>query len=281
MNTSVVSTTTPPSQSASASAQSYVFLQKHIYQTTGIVLDRTKEYLIDARLQPILKEMSLSSIDQVCSALVRDPTGTLNLMIIDAMTTNETLFFRDFATFEALRTHVLPEKLKKLNGRRLRIWSAASSTGQEAYSLAMILMEMGVGPSQVDILGTDISRNALAKARTGRYVQFEMNRGLPSAFLKYFDRTGLDWQIKSEVRQMVRFENMDLRNKSLIQKVDLLLCRNVLIYFDHQTKQQILHQFENNLGEDGLLVLGCAETLLNSSVKLQRRVVGQTAFYSK
>lgn len=263
------------------SSQTYAFLQKHVHQTTGIVLDGGKEYLMEARLAPVLKECNFDSIDQLCVDLARTPVGKLHFMVIDAMTTNETLFFRDHATFEALRTMVLPDLLRKTAGRKLQIWSAASSSGQEAYSIAMLLLDMGVQPAQVDIFGSDISKQMLAKARAGRYVQFEMNRGLPPKFLCYFERVGLDWQVKPEVRRMVRFDQRDLRDASTKGSVDLLLCRNVLIYFDNATKLQILRNLHSSLYQHGVLVLGCAETVINFPVGLQRNVFNHSAFYTR
>ena len=241
----------------------------------------TRDYLLEARLGPVLTDLQLTSFDQLCAALTREPEGRLNRMIVDAMTTNETLFFRDVAAFEALRQSVLPELLTQVKGRKLRIWSAAASTGQEAYSLAMLLLEMGVRAADVEIFGTDISERVLEKARSGRYVQCEVNRGLPMALMmKYFERAGLEWQLKSAVRQLVRFEQRDLRKQKNDGQFDLILCRNVLIYFDQPTKYTILKHLQNSLQARGLLMLGCAETIINSPVPLQRKMVQQSAFYT-
>ncbi len=259
-----------------------LFLRRHVHETTGIVLDPSKEYLLEARVAPLLAELSLD-IDQLCKTLAREPSGSINRRLVDAITTNETLFFRDFATFEALRKEVIPALLKKLAGQKLRVWSAAASSGQEAYSLAMLLLELNVPASQVEILATDISDEILQKARAGKYVQFEVNRGLPAPYLsKYFDRSGLEWQVKPSVRQMVTFTQADLRRlPPQAHKVHLLLCRNVLIYFDHDTKQKILRNLCSSLSDQGMLVLGCAETLINSSVPLRRTIMAQAAFYTR
>lgn len=282
---SVMTSTAPTGDAANPvmGPVNFVFLQKHVHQATGIVLDSSKGYLLEARIAPLLGELRIDSIDSFCKALTRDPLGLASRRLVDAITTNETLFFRDFATFEALRKEMLPELVEKSAGRKLRIWSAAASSGQEAYSLAIMLLEMGLTSSQVEIIGTDISDEILQKARLGKYVQFEVNRGLPSSLLmKYFDRAGLEWQVKSQVRQMVTFKQADLRKLAVnTEKFDLILCRNVLIYFDQETKQQILNSLVDSLPDHGALVLGCAETLINAKVPLHRRIACQAAFYMK
>ena len=273
---------TPAAGPPILSAPIYEFLQKHVHRATGILLDRNKDYLLEARLNPVLAELRLTSFDQLCAALTREPEGRLNRMVVDAMTTNETLFFRDVAAFEALRQTVLPDLLKQACGRKLRIWSSAASSGQEAYSLAMLLLEMGVSPAAAEIFGTDISQQILDKAVAGKYVQCEVNRGLPMPLLmRYFERSGLEWQVKQSVRQMVRFEQRDLRQQKDDGEFDLILCRNVLIYFDQPTKHAILKHLHESLRKGGLLMLGCAETIINCPVPLQRTIVQQSAFYTR
>ncbi len=281
MSSPLAASNAPAAPSTSMSPDTYKFLTRYVHQSTGIVLDNNKEYLLQSRLSPIMTEMNIGSMEQLCHSLAKEPAGELSRVIADVMTTNETLFFRDFATFEALRLKVLPDLLQRIDRRKLRIWSAAASSGQEAYSLAMLLLEMNVSPSQVEIIGTDISEQILKKARVGQYVQFEVNRGLPTSLLmKYFDRTGLAWTIKDVIRKMVRFQQCDLRQvPEQVHKFDLLLCRNVLIYFDQPTKQQVLKTLYDNLEESGVLVLGCAETVINVSVPLRREIMLQTAFY--
>lgn len=268
---------------AQMSAQSYSFLQNYILRQSGIVLDEGKRYLVEARLLPIIRSENIASLDSLCQRIAANTSPLLNRIVIEAMTTNETLFFRDPVMFEALKTSVLPALLKGLNGKRkLRIWSAASSTGQEAYSLAMLLLESGITASQVEIVGTDLAENVLDRARKGRYVQFEVSRGLHMKYLSsYFTKAGLDWQLSSEVLAMVRFQQLDLRSSfHAMQDCDLILCRNVLIYFNIETKRSILAALRAKLTPGGLLVLGCAETVIGVDDSFERKVFGSSTFYA-
>jgi chemotaxis protein methyltransferase CheR len=268
--------------SSELSLQGYTFLQNYIHRESGIVLDDDKRYLIESRLLPIVRSAKLVSLDELCGKLAGGRTPELAAQVIDAMTTNETLFFRDTGVFEALRTTVLPARIAAAGNRTLRIWSAASSTGQEAYSIAMTLLEAGISEYQVEIVGTDLSDQVLERARAGRYLQFEVSRGLPAPLLaKYFTKAGLDWQISEQLRSMVRFEKLDLRsNLASFGPFDLVLCRNVLIYFNAETKQQILTSIAKTLTHGGLLVLGCAETLIGLDNVFKRKVFGHTTFYT-
>jgi chemotaxis protein methyltransferase CheR len=203
---------------------------------------------------------------------------------MEALTTNETLFFRDMAPFEALRMRVLPELMgQRPPTQTLRIWSAASSSGQEAYSVAMLVHEMKLESRPVEILGTDISENILERARQAKYVQFEVNRGLPAIYLvKYFERVGLDWRLKDGIRKMVTFRRFDLRQPvTPLGRFDIILCRNVLIYFDVETKVNILNQLWTALQPGGFLLLGGAETVLSVQDRFERIAVGTTAVYRK
>jgi len=271
------------SQPSAISPQSYSFLQAYVHRESGIVLDGDKQYLFEARLLPIVQRENLASIDALCDRVASGRAPALAAQVTEAMTTNETLFFRDTSVFDALRTEVFPAQLAALRpGYKLRIWSAAASTGQEAYSIAIMLLESGVRPNQVEIIGTDLSEQVLERARIGRYLQFEVGRGLPTSILmKYFTKTGLDWRIKDEVRAMVRFERLDLRSSlTLVGRCDLVLCRNVLIYFDSATRNQILGSIANVLVAGGILGLGASETILNSDHGFERRTFGQSTFYT-
>ncbi len=275
------------SRSAGAStlsAKNYAFLQQYIHNESGIVIDEGKQYLLEARLIPLLREHNIDSLDGLAMRLsMRSSSVAIGKQVIDAMTTNETLFFRDQIMFEALRATLIHKlKAQILTGRPLRIWSAAASSGQEAYSLAMMLLDMGFLPGSVEILGTDLSDQVLERARQGIYVQFEVNRGLPAANLvKYFLRKGMQWQIKDEVRRMVRFEPLDLRQRlTHMGTFDLVLCRNVLIYFDVATKKEILTSIKKVLAPGGILLLGCAETIVNVYDGYQRNTAGQTTYYT-
>jgi chemotaxis protein methyltransferase CheR len=268
--------------SSEISPQSYFFFQNFISRESGIVLDDDKRYLLEARLMPIALKLRLYSLNDLFIMLQTTTDLSLRQQVVEAMTTNETFFFREAAQYEALKTTVLPEMLQERQvTRKLRIWSAASSTGQEAYSLAMMLLEMGFGHWDISILGTDLSSQVLQRARVGRYLQIEVNRGLPAPLLvKYFKREGLDWQLKDEVRRLVRFEQDDLRRGlAAFGPFDLVFCRNVLIYFDLETKRNILSRIRGSLMPGGYLLLGGSETTLNLDDRFVRRQIGSAMFY--
>ena len=253
-----------------------------MYQESGIVLDSDKHYLLEARLGPIVHQMRLSSVNDLCALLRATTSGPLKQQVVDAMTTNETYFFREPAHYDVLKTTVLPALIaERRDTRRMSFWSAASSSGQEAYSLAMLLLEMGLGDWNIRILGTDLSTRMLERARDGKYLQIEVNRGLPAANLvKYFKRSGLEWQLKDEVRRMVRFESFDLRKSmGALGPFDVVFCRNVLIYFDVESKRQILREIRGTLFKGGYLLLGGSETTLNLDDRFERKIFGQAVFY--
>ena len=198
------------------------------------------------------------------------------------MTTNETLFFRDVSPFEGLEKELIPKLVERTAGRRpLRFWSAACSSGQEAYSLAMMCLEMGLGPAQIEFLGTDLSDQILERARQGRFMQLEVNRGLPAKYLvKYFTRHNMEWEIKPEVRQMVRWTKLNLTLRwPEVGLFDVVLCRNVLIYFDMETKRDILSRIRKHVRPEGYLILGSSETTLNINDEFVRRQVGPAIMY--
>ena len=267
----------------SISPGSYAFLQNYIHAESGIVIDADKRYLLESRLMPVLRDAKLGSLDELTAKLASKSSPSLGRLVIEAMTTHETLFFRDPVVFEGLREHVLPAMLKRAAGaRKVRIWSAAASTGQEAYSLAMLLLEMGRSPSEFEIVGTDISAQVLERARAGRYGQFDVKRGLKESLLKaYFDRCDHEWQVKEHVRKLVRFQQLDLRGElQSLGSFDLVLCRNVLIYFDTKTKRRIVESIRRCLEPEGVLGFGCAETIINIHDGLHRKVNGLFTCYS-
>jgi chemotaxis protein methyltransferase CheR len=264
------------------SRDNYAFLQEHVYRTSGIVLDDNKHYLLEARLLPIVRREDLSTLNDLCALLRVSGSGRVYQEVRDAMTTNETLFFRDAVPFKAMREVLLPELLAK-GPRRLTFWSAAASSGQEAYSLAMMLLDMGIKACDIDILATDISDKVLEQAKSGRYSQTEVGRGLPAQQLvRYFQRDKAEWQIKDELRRLVRFQPFDLRDRmTSLGRFDFVLCRNVLIYFDIDTKKQILREMECTLNRGGFLLLGAAETTLNLTDAFDRRAIESVSFYQK
>ena len=263
-------------------AENYRFLQEHVYARVGIVLEADKQYLFECRLTPIVKQLGLGSINDLCALLRATREDELDRQVVEAMTTNETYFFRDPAQYDAIRSVLLPRLEKeRLDTRRLRFWSAAASTGQEAYSLAMLLLERGLKDWNIQILGTDFSTQVVQRAQSGKYQQIEVNRGLPAALLvKYFRRTGMDWQLSELVRRMVRFETIDLRDSMrALGPFDLVFCRNVMIYFDAQTKRDLLRKLHGTLSPGGWLLLGGAETALGVEEWFERQAVGSATVY--
>ena len=266
------------------SDENYTYLQQQIYRSSGIVLDDSKRYLLETRLTPIVRKQNLKSINELCALLRTTKQSKITQEITEAMTTNETFFFRDAAPFKLLREKILPPLIEeRKSSRQLSFWSAAASSGQEAYSLAMVLLEMNLKDWKIEIFGTDLAEKVLDRAREGKYIQIEVNRGLPAPYLvKYFNRQGLEWQIKDELRRMVRFQQFDLRQSMRgLGPFDVVLCRNVLIYFDVETKKSILRQIEGTLRRGGRLLLGAAETTMNLNTSLERQTVDGSTFYLK
>ncbi len=270
----------PPGDSLST--ENYAFLKQYILRESGIALGEDKLYLLKSRLLPIVEGERLASLDELCARLQSAPPETLRRKVVESMTTHETLFFRDPAIYEMLRTELIPELAAQRQATKtLRIWSAACSSGQEPYSLAMTLLEMGYRDWTVQILGTDLSSQILDRAATGRYLQIEINRGLPASLLvKYFQRAGLDWQLKDEIRRMVRFTPFDLRQgMRFLGPFDLVLCRNVLIYFDTETRRQILAGIRGTLVPGGYLLLGASETTFNLDNNFVRKTMRNATVY--
>jgi len=262
--------------------ENYRFLKEHVYSQAGIVLEDDKHYLFESRLAPIVRRLGLVSINDLCELLITTREAEIGRQVVEAMTTNETYFFRDPAHYDAIRSVLLPRlKQERRDTRRLRFWSAAASTGQEAYSLAMVLLQERFCDWNIQILGTDFSSATLERARAGRYQQIEVNRGLPAALLvKHFNRCGMDWQLSDDVRRMVRFETLDLR-KSMraLGPFDLVFCRNVLIYFDAETKKKILRELHGTLFRGGWLLLGGAETAFGVEEWFERQMIGNATVY--
>jgi chemotaxis protein methyltransferase CheR len=262
--------------------ENYGFLRDYIYRESGIVLDGDKNYLLEARLMPIVNQLRIGTLNDLCDALRSSEGKGLRQDVVEAMTTNETFFFRDPAQYEVLRTIVVPALMDQArDSRKMCFWSAASSSGQEAYSLAMMLREMGLADWKIRILGTDLNHRMLERSRAGKYLQIEVNRGLPIQYLvRYFRRDGLEWQLKDEVRRMVEFTSFDLRQSmAALGPFDVVFCRNVLIYFDMNSKKKILEQIYSTLFRGGYLLLGGSETTLNLTDRFERKILGQTVLY--
>ncbi|WP_373085554.1 protein-glutamate O-methyltransferase CheR [Sneathiella sp.] len=238
-----------------------------VHARSGLVLTEEKVYLLESRLVPLARRRGLDSLEDLGNEVRRHKDERLMTEITEAMTTNETFFFRDNKPFEAFKNVVLPQLLQSRAAKKsLRILNAACSTGQEPYSLAMLLKEEAAKMAgwRVEIMATDISNDVLEKAKAGLYSQFEVQRGLSIQLLvKYFQQIGEMWQIDSSIRAMVKFQNKNLLDdSSALGQFDVIFCRNVLIYFDQKTKIKVLGSLHNILVEDGALFLGGAETVL-------------------
>lgn len=237
---------------------------------SGLSIGQDKVYLLESRLTPVAKKNGLGDLDTLIKEVRLRRTEALLFDITEAMTTNESFFFRDATPFETFEKSIMPKMLEQTATKKsLRIWSAACSTGQEAYSLAMILREMApklVG-WRIEIVGTDISKEVLEKSKAGIYSQFEVQRGLPINYLmKYFTQISELWQIDAAIRAMVTYKEFNLlKDLKSLGTFDIIFCRNVLIYFDQPTKTQVLDAMSGILAKDGCLFMGAAETVLGIS----------------
>ncbi len=238
----------------------YDYLRGFLKTRSGLVLSNEKQYLIESRLMPVARKFALATISNLVAKLKTEQNGALAEAVVEAMTTNESFFFRDKLPFDHFTQTMMPHMLSaRARERKLRIWSAAASTGQEPYTLAMCLKEMEAKVSgwRVEILGTDLSMEVLDKAKAGIYSQFEVQRGLPiNLLVKYFTQIGDMWQISSEMRSMVQYKKLNLLESfASLGQFDIVFCRNVLIYFDNETKIDILNRIAKLMPEDGFLVL--------------------------
>ncbi len=250
----------------------FEFLSAILKQRSGLVLTEEKAYLLESRLMPVARKFGFAGLPELVAMVREDRPEDLLCDITEAMTTNESLFFRDMKPFEQLRTLVIPELVQKRAAQRtLRIWSAAASSGQEPYSIGILLKELGdmVDGWDIQILATDISADMLNRARAGLYTQFEVQRGLPIATLvKYFKQVGEKWRLDAGIRSMVKFKEFNLLDDAaVLGQFDIVFCRNVLIYFDQQTKSEVLGRISSVMPNDGVLYLGGAETVLGITDK--------------
>jgi chemotaxis protein methyltransferase CheR len=258
------------------------FVCRLVRDRSGIVLDG-KEYLVDARLLPVARKCALGSVSELVGRLRAGASDGLAAEVVAAMVTSETSFFRDLHPFETLRTAVLPELIRKREDRRLSVWFAACSTGQEPYSFALLLRERfpELADWRLELLATDLSADALGRAREGRYNQIEVNRGLPAATLvKFFRQHGASWELHEDVRRMVEFRELNLvRPWPVLPRFDLVFLRNVMIYFDVDAKKSILGRVGRQLRPGGYLLLGSAETTLNLDAAFRRAEHLKGGFY--
>jgi chemotaxis protein methyltransferase CheR len=244
----------------------YEYLRKLLRDQSGLDLSADKQYLIESRLLPLSRKSGLAGISELVQKM-KGGSAAIIAQVVEAMTTNETFFFRDKLPFDHFRDSIMPEILQARASRKsIRIWCAAGSTGQEPYSLAMCLKEMSAAISgwRIEIIATDLSQEVLEKSRAGIYSQFEVQRGLPIQLLvKYFKQTGELWQINPDIRAMVQHRKLNLLHDfSQLGVFDVIFCRNVLIYFDQDTKVNIFNRLAKVTEPDGFLVLGAAETVV-------------------
>jgi len=248
----------------------YEYLRKLLKERSGLDLSSDKQYLVESRLIPLARRIGLPGISELVQKMKTGSAEALTADVVEAMTTNETFFFRDKIPFDHLRETMLPALLQARAGRRaLRIWCAASSTGQEPYSIAMCLKEFGAALSgwRIEILATDLSQGVLEKSRSGLFSQFEVQRGLPIQLLvKYFAQVGELWQLNADIRAMVQHRQLNLlQDFGHLGTFDVIFCRNVLIYFDQDTKIGIFERLAKMVEPDGFMVLGAAESVVGIS----------------
>ena len=247
--------------------QDFDYLRQLLRARSGLVLSAEKQYLAESRLLPVARRHGLTTLTELIGRLKAATTAPLTAEVVEAMTTNETFFFRDKLPFDHFRVTVLPALIEaRAREKRIRIWCTAASTGQEPYSLAMTIKGLGakLAGYRIEILGTDISGDVLERAKAGLYSQFEVQRGLPIQLLvKFFSQVGETWQIAPEIRAMVQFRPLNLlKDFSTLGSFDMVFCRNVLIYFDQETKIAVLNRLARQMPDDGFLALGAAETVV-------------------
>ena len=267
-----------------ARSPDFDYIRRLVRERSAVVLDEDKAYLVEWRLGQLLRREGIGSIHDLVARLQAERVGSLHQKVVDAMTTNETFFFRDLQQFEALKTAVLPELIAKAQStRQLDLWCAAASTGQEPYSIAMLLREYFpvLLNWKVRLLASDIAESVLAKARLACYNQLEVNRGLPARFLvKYFEKVGLEWRLSAPIRSMVEFRQINLATAwPALPKMDVVFMRNVLIYFDVEMKRAILHRVRELLKPGGYLFLGTAETTFGLDERFERVQIDKAYCY--
>jgi len=260
------------------------YIRKLVLDRSAIVLEPGKEYLVESRMLSLLNREKIPSIEEIVKRLKNGSSNGLQDKVVDALTTNETSFFRDIHPFETFKKMVIPEILKNnATTRELNIWCGASSSGQEPYSIALILKNdfPQLGSWKIDFMSSDISVEMLDRCRRGAFSQLEVNRGLPAPMLvKNFKQEGMEWFINEDLRKLIHFKQINLSKPlPLMRKLDVIFLRNVLIYFDVETKSKILDQISRMLKPTGFLFLGAAETTLNLNDSFERVKIPQSGCY--
>jgi len=268
------------------SEQAFAYLRKLIYDNSAIVLEADKQYLLEARLGPMLTREQLKSFDDLVARLNAGNSAALRQRVVEAVTTHETSFFRDLHPFELFRKTIVPRLLNERSAsKRINIWCGAASTGQEPYTLAFILKECGLtlGGWAIDFTATDLSEEVLVRARAGTFSQLEVNRGLPMPMLvKYFDKVGLEWQVKPDIRKMINFRKLNLMDGwPSMPEMDVVFMRNVLIYFDVPQKKRIFDRLARVIRPGGYLFLGTVESTHSLTDLFQPMQVGKATCYQR
>ena len=243
------------------------YLRRLLKERSGLTLSVEKDYLLESRLTPVARRLGLAGLGEIVGQLRQPGSAALAIAVTEAMTTNETFFFRDRIPFDHLRDTILPVLIAaRAREKRIRIWCSAAAAGQEPYSIAMLLQAMApqLAGFRVDILATDLSSEMIERAKAGVYSQFEVQRGLPIQLLvKHFSKNGDGWEIAPELRAMVQFRTLNLLHDfSPLGQFDVVFCRNVLIYFDQPTKSAVLHRVARQMPDESYLILGAAETVV-------------------
>ena len=268
----------------SLSDADFAYVRDVVYRQAAIVLEKEKNYLVEARLTPLVRRHGFDSLEALVAQMRTQPQNGMQWHVIEAMTTNETSFFRDVYPFDLLKKSVLPELIKKRAAlRQLNIWCAAASSGQEPYTILMVLRDSfpELASWKINFIATDISKEMIDRCREGCFSQLEVNRGMPAPLLvKYFSKIGTEWQIKEELRRAIDFRQMNLAQSwPALPPIDFIFMRNVLIYFDFETKKQILARVRKTMKPDGYFFLGGAETTLNIDESFKRVQIDKAAYY--
>lgn len=285
ITTSETPVATTASTAVELAPEDFAYLRDMVRRDSAIELEDGKEYLVTTRLSPLVRATGLGTIAELVNTLRREPLSSLRGEVIDAMTTNETSFFRDVHPFSALEQAVIPLLLSdKPPGETFRVWCGASSSGQEPHSLAMLVAEKfpALVPDRFRLVATDLSPSMVARCTAGRYSQFEVNRGLPArSLVRHFEQDGTEWVLRPEIRNLIETRVLNLTEAWVgIGRCDLVMLRNVLIYFSLDTKREILRRIRRDvLRPGGILMLGSSETTLNIDDEYLRREHERTVFY--
>ncbi len=266
----------------SISTSAFTFVRELVRAESAIVLEPGKEYLVESRLLPLARQAGHADVDAYVAELSTRRSPAALKKVVEALTTNETSWFRDSDPYTTLRESIFPELARNRPQRQLRVWAAACSSGQEPYSLVMTALDTpALAGWKVEVVATDLSEEMLARGRAGEYSQLEVNRGMPATTLvRHFERQGLNWRISQSIRERVEFRHLNLtRPFPPMGRFDVVFLRNVLIYFDLPTKREVLRRVRQVLAPDGHLFLGAAEMTMGVDDGWQRVPAGRSSVY--